>query len=233
MLEHIRNQIIDGTLAPGASVPSERQIVVDWEVSRSTATKVLAALRADGLVESIQGVGTIVRAAALRPESPQDRFARARRTGKIYGPDEYAKITEASLAAASAYLADVFGIDEGRDLIRRVRVTYRGDSPISLSTSWFDASHAETAPALLTTERIKGGTAAYLEQTANLVIARGRDDKSARTATTEDSEALGVPIGSPVLAGRNTVWTEDGVVIEYGESVRPANHWASTSWLLD
>src|SRR6266508_4044003 len=42
---HIRDRIIRGELAPGDPVPSERQIVADWGVSRPTATRVLALCR--------------------------------------------------------------------------------------------------------------------------------------------------------------------------------------------
>jgi DNA-binding transcriptional MocR family regulator len=45
-------------------VPSERDIVEHYGVSRATATKVLAILRADGLVESRPGSGTVVRSSA-------------------------------------------------------------------------------------------------------------------------------------------------------------------------
>ena len=41
--------------------PSTRQIVRDWGVAMATATKVIAALRADGLVDPVPGRGTIVR----------------------------------------------------------------------------------------------------------------------------------------------------------------------------
>lgn len=58
---HLRERIQTGDLRPGDRVPSEREIVEEWGVSRATATKVLATLRADGLVESRPGSGTTVR----------------------------------------------------------------------------------------------------------------------------------------------------------------------------
>jgi DNA-binding transcriptional MocR family regulator len=45
-------------------VPSERDIVGNYGVSRAAATKVLATLRADGLVESRPGSGTVVKSSA-------------------------------------------------------------------------------------------------------------------------------------------------------------------------
>ncbi len=61
---HLRNRIARGDLRPGDRVPSEREIVEQWGVSRATATKVLATLKAEGLVESRPGSHTTVRSAA-------------------------------------------------------------------------------------------------------------------------------------------------------------------------
>jgi len=56
----LRAQIERGELAPGERVPSAREITRRWGVAIATATRVLAALRDDGLVRAIPGVGTVV-----------------------------------------------------------------------------------------------------------------------------------------------------------------------------
>jgi DNA-binding transcriptional regulator YhcF (GntR family) len=59
--EEIGDDIRSGRLAEGQPAPSTRRIVRDWNVAMATATKVIGALRAAGLVETIPGSGTIVR----------------------------------------------------------------------------------------------------------------------------------------------------------------------------
>jgi DNA-binding GntR family transcriptional regulator len=61
---HLREQITSGELKAGERVPSEREIVEQRGVSRATATKALASLKADGLVESRPGSRTTVRSTA-------------------------------------------------------------------------------------------------------------------------------------------------------------------------
>ncbi|MEU6012782.1 TetR/AcrR family transcriptional regulator C-terminal domain-containing protein [Streptomyces sp. NPDC047515] len=56
----IRRRIISGELAPGDRVPSTRAIVREWDVAMATATKALSALRHEGLVRAVPGVGTVV-----------------------------------------------------------------------------------------------------------------------------------------------------------------------------
>ncbi|UNZ18673.1 TetR/AcrR family transcriptional regulator C-terminal domain-containing protein [Streptomyces sp. 891-h] len=63
----LRRRIADGELAPGDRVPSTRQIAREWNVALATATKVLATLRQDGLVEARPRVGTVVAPRRQRP----------------------------------------------------------------------------------------------------------------------------------------------------------------------
>jgi DNA-binding transcriptional regulator YhcF (GntR family) len=56
----LRRRILDGELSPGDRVPSTRAVVREWGVAMATATKALAALRRDGLVRAVPGIGTVV-----------------------------------------------------------------------------------------------------------------------------------------------------------------------------
>ena len=57
----IRARIAEGELGSGDRVPSTREITREWGVAMATATKALSALRQEGLVEAVRGVGTVVR----------------------------------------------------------------------------------------------------------------------------------------------------------------------------
>jgi DNA-binding transcriptional regulator YhcF (GntR family) len=66
----LRARISDGELAPGDRVPSTRELTQQWGVAMATATKALTALRQEGLVRSVRGVGTVV-AEQSRPARPR------------------------------------------------------------------------------------------------------------------------------------------------------------------
>jgi DNA-binding transcriptional regulator YhcF (GntR family) len=53
-------RITSGELAPGTRIPSTRQLMAEHGIAMATATKVLATLRKEGLVEAVRGVGTVV-----------------------------------------------------------------------------------------------------------------------------------------------------------------------------
>jgi DNA-binding transcriptional regulator YhcF (GntR family) len=60
IVAELRERIESGVLAPGDRVPSTREITKDWGVAMATATKALTALRQEGLVRAVPGVGTVV-----------------------------------------------------------------------------------------------------------------------------------------------------------------------------
>jgi DNA-binding transcriptional MocR family regulator len=56
-VQQLTAQIISGKLAPGARLPTEQEMISAMGVSRTVIREAVAALRAEGLVETRQGVG--------------------------------------------------------------------------------------------------------------------------------------------------------------------------------
>jgi DNA-binding GntR family transcriptional regulator len=146
---YLRTQILQGELKPGDEIPSERQLVEGWQVSRPTATRALSALRVEGLVEARQGSGTFVRAQPKLYRRARDRYAQGRATVGMHAPGEQPRITSAGLEAAPEHVAAGLGIDPELPAIRRQRVVFDGDIPVEMSTSWFTQDLAASAPRLL------------------------------------------------------------------------------------
>ena len=57
---HIRSQVADGAVRPGARLPSERALAAEFGVSLPTVNKAMSNLEADGLVRRSPGSGTFV-----------------------------------------------------------------------------------------------------------------------------------------------------------------------------
>jgi DNA-binding GntR family transcriptional regulator len=221
VITHIRDRIDSGELRPGDLIPSDRNIAQEWGISRATAQKVITALKAQGLVEAVQGSGTRVRAVEEHlHRSGRDRAHSVRRTGRIYTPGEYARITAADVVSAPADVAEVLGIEAGAPAIRRVRITFNADDrPISASTSWYDGALADIAPRLLVAERIVEGSWAYLEEQTGRTAVYGQDRITARLATQEEAEILDIELPAAIKVGRTILRDEDSVAVEYGISI--------------
>jgi DNA-binding transcriptional regulator YhcF (GntR family) len=103
----IRDRITRGDLRPGDRVPSTRQITQKWGVAMATATKVIAVLRDEGIVEARPGAGTVVRSAAPVNQPPSAKAA-----------PRVAELTRDRIVRAAITVADAEGL--GSVSMRRV-----------------------------------------------------------------------------------------------------------------
>ncbi|GGL02558.1 TetR/AcrR family transcriptional regulator C-terminal domain-containing protein [Nocardia jinanensis] len=127
----IRTRIETGDLRPGDRVPSIRQIAQRWGVAVATATKVTAALRAEGLVEAKVGSGTVVRGPGGRggPADPLSTNLSATRTSRRPGPTADRGSHRERLLPAAIAIADSEGLDA---VSMRRLATELGAGPMSL-----------------------------------------------------------------------------------------------------
>jgi DNA-binding GntR family transcriptional regulator len=233
VVNKIRDDVLSGRLAEGDAVPSARKIASEWGIAIATATKALNTLRAEGLVRGVPGVGTVVATRSNLAHSALARSTAVRRTGRIYPPNHYARITSVEFETASEQVALALGIDIGAGVISRRRTTYdENDAPLSVSISWFDGTLAGKCPALLHPERIVQGTSKYIEERTGRTIVSGRDQLAAGAATAEQAISLQIEIGSPVLLGRNRWLDNEGHTVEFGESASPSWKWASYEYSI-
>ncbi|GES26301.1 hypothetical protein Aple_092000 [Acrocarpospora pleiomorpha] len=72
----LREQISSGELPAGSLVPSEKELVREFDISRDTARRVLKELRADDTIYNLPGHGTFVgpRDAPRQIRQPDSRY---------------------------------------------------------------------------------------------------------------------------------------------------------------
>ena len=66
VIDRLSAEIVGGKLGPGARLPTEQEMIAALGVSRTVVREAVAALRADGLVMTRQGVGAFVAADVQR-----------------------------------------------------------------------------------------------------------------------------------------------------------------------
>lgn len=79
VLAHFRERILDGSLPPGARLPTELELAKQYAISRGTVRQAMGALVSEGLLDRVQGRGTFVR------QAPPDRAAPAQPAEKRIG----------------------------------------------------------------------------------------------------------------------------------------------------
>jgi DNA-binding GntR family transcriptional regulator len=222
----LKQKIVSGELKHGDKLPSVRDLATEYGISTATAQKVHRTLKAEGLAEAKQGAATTVTTRRTLHRTAADRLEAALTTGRIYTDGEYAVITAAGLAEPPEWVADLLDVEAGGQALRRQRVTHSADNqPVSASTSWFSGELADSVPALLTRERIIGGTPSAIEAATGRRAVASEEATTAAAASEEQAEALRVAPGDPVSLSRNVYVDAQGDVVEVGESVAPAGHW--------
>jgi DNA-binding GntR family transcriptional regulator len=224
----LRGKIVRGELAAGQALPSERELTERWKISRATIVKALDVLRQEGLIETRQGIGSIVRERIPLARTAGERYATSVATGNIYTAGEHAEIRSAELVAAPDDVATGLGIEAGRPVVRRERITFEGETPTATSTSWFTAEVGEAAPRLLLKERVREGTTRYVELQTGRRPHTGRDWWTARLATDAELEALRIEGPAAVSETRHVAYDAEGVVLAYEVGVAPAGRWSRT-----
>ncbi|MEU2106828.1 MULTISPECIES: GntR family transcriptional regulator [unclassified Nocardia] len=214
--EHLRDLIERGELAPGAEVPSERELAARWQVARPTAAKALNALRQRGIVTSRRGSGTYVaeRSALMRESAPR------------YGPapeSESVTVLRAEMLEGSRYVTESLGLPASSAVFTLETVCANDSRNNRLMTCWYPGELAEGAlgsgPA-----SDSGGVARYLADAIGRAAVVVRESVGARLATDDERRRLALPDPAAVLVVRRTVLDGRGVALEYRESVHPPGH---------
>lgn len=128
---HLRDEILQGRLAPLAQLPSEAELIARFEVSRITVRHALAALHAEGLITKVQGKGSFVAPPRLSP--PQDRLRGLSESLGESGHEVQARLVGSSEAAAPAALARRLGLAAGTPVAELLSLRYVDRQPLSLN----------------------------------------------------------------------------------------------------
>jgi len=121
LFEQLAEQIKAGRLAPGARLPTEQELTRAARVSRTVVREAVAALRAEGLVVTRQGVGAFVSAEPQRAPFRIDpeRMQSLEDILKVMELRLGVEIESAGLAAERASRAQVRAIAAALDAIDR------------------------------------------------------------------------------------------------------------------
>ncbi|MEV4613152.1 GntR family transcriptional regulator [Kitasatospora sp. NPDC049258] len=218
--DHYRQRILSGELEPGTKLPSNKEICGQWNVAVAAVSRALQHLQVEGYLRTSPR-GTYVADDPRVTASSRDRLARVQKRKSNLMDGETSRVTAAELVHPPLYVADLFDLEHGEQLVRREYVAGRGKTRTMFAVAWYPAHFAALCPDLLNTSpgRNDGITARVLEATGR-VITSARDDMHARDASVREAAALGISPGSSILALVHR-WADDQGIIEYVEQCLP------------
>lgn len=214
---HFRRQIRDGTLRPGDTMPSFRQVSEQFGVAHTTVNRAYRVLKMEGLTLPKPGVGTVVAAPASNNIGARVSLHAA--TGSALDGDESSRILEVGTVGADALVAPRLDVPPGTPVHVRRRLVSRGGMPVHLSSSYYPAYVIAVTPELQ--QPVSTGASRELAA-SRLGLAQDQvlEEVTSRLATTSEKEALGLTAGEIVVTQVvRTVTLEDGRVVEVAVKV--------------
>lgn len=230
----LRTEILSGRRAPGSRMPSENELAAQYRTSRPTVRRAIALLSADGLLVAQQGRGTFVRPAPhVRILVTGTSFRRHRALGLPgfnaqaleQGQRPEQVITEVATVRALPEVALRLDIDEGAPVVVRRRRFLLEGQPVALCDSYYPAPLVSGTP-IEQNAKIRGGAYAVIEDPEGPIrrrIARSVDELVARMPAPEETQALRLGPGTPVIRILRTVYDDADRPVEVQDSVVAAD----------
>jgi GntR family transcriptional regulator len=213
--DRLRDQIDVGTLQPGDRLPSEPDLVKQFDASRNTVRLALAALTNQGLVVTRQGLGTFVTEPASPFTALLSRIATQPSVQSTSTFPEVGNVAEEPEASrqvvekspASASVAEKLEIQPGDLVVVRRRSAAIGEVLWMMMASYFPMDIAADTP-LEQAGEITVGSIKLLED-LGYPQAGFIDEIGARMPNAREFSFFGLSTGTPVVVVNRTAYTQE------------------------
>jgi GntR family transcriptional regulator len=182
-------------LGPDAAIPSERELMATYDVSRATVRKAIESLIADGLLHRIHGKGTFVATPRLESRLHLASFSQDMRRR---GLSPSTRLLQIELDEPPADVARALDLGTDRAAWRIDRVRLADDRPIALEKGWYPR-----APLPDLDRRDLGGSLYELFAGAyGLPIDSAEQTLWGEVADATTARRLDAPVNTPLLVFR-------------------------------
>lgn len=236
----LREKISAGHYPAGERLPSERELVESYGVSRPTIREAVNVLRTEGIVTAEHGRGVFV-----RPPSAIHRLSRSRLSRAARERDQGAFLADAAARGftpsssvkvrfeeADQRVADYLGIEPGSDITVRDRVMRADGLVVQLAVSRLPRAFTRDT-AIEQVDTGPGGTYARLEE-AGHPLGSFVEHVGARMPTPDETSALQLIGGTPVVTITRVAYQGDGTPLEVNDMVLPADKYeVSYEWAAE
>lgn len=226
----IGDQIDAGTIAVGDLLPTEIELTRRHGVSRHTVREALAELRARGLIESKQGVGSIVVRRGANSAYTESYSSIEELTRFAKGTPINARSVE-DLIADDALARQLRG-GVGQSYVRLTGLRFdREDAgpPVGHVEVYIDGTYGGISDSLW---KLSASVAETIEQLYGIAIARIEQEIEVELLTPEQAALLKVDAGTPALVIRRWYSADNGRIFEVAFSRYPIGRFAYRNVLM-
>lgn len=205
--QQLRDLIVQ-LAVPGQAIPSERELMVTYGVSRGTVRKAIEVLVGQGLLQRTLGKGTFAVQPRLETRLHLASFSQDMRQRGLIPSTRLLGVTR---QCPDPRVAEALGLAEDDQAWRIQRVRLANDQPIAAEDGWYPAS---LLPDLDRHDLVGGSLYQILGEHYGLWVDGAEQTLWGETADAAMSRQLSAPLHTPLLVFRR-VSTASGRPIEY------------------
>jgi GntR family transcriptional regulator len=194
-------------LGPDAAIPSERELMLAYDVSRATVRRAIESLIADGLLHRIHGKGTFVRTPRLRSRLHLASFSQDMRRR---GLTPSTRLLSVALDEPPAEVARALDLGADGTAWRLDRVRLADGEPIALENGWYPRSRLPG----LDRHDLSGSLYDLFADVFDLPIDAAEQTLWGEAADASIARRLDAPVNTPLLVFRR-VSSSGGRPLEY------------------
>jgi len=135
LLQILEEKILNGTWKPGDTIPTENEIMQQYEISRSTVRQAILALVNKGYLKREKKKGTIVKSSAGRLHFVGSLISFTDEMRKK-GLSHYSRILEQRVFPSDALVADKLNLNIGDNVYFLKRVRYVSEHPFLIDVHY-------------------------------------------------------------------------------------------------
>ncbi len=218
----LRQHIEEGVLEPGVAIPSEPNLVKQYNVSRTTVRQALNMLASQNFIVKVQGKGTYVRQPSVQQDLISLQTINEVLTSAGLSPEVQVLSVESQIGIDPKIRKQLHITEDDKVLcVKRLHLVDK--QPIAYAVIYLSSKFEwRFSVEDLTHQSIYS----WLESQSDVVVDRGQQVIQAVAASEDVAEALDVNTGIPVLYVENTSMTQSGDPIDFTQFYFPSDRYA-------
>lgn len=213
----IENQIIKNVFQLGDLLPSESELIKEFQVSRTTVRLAMDLLTNAGLIKREQGKGTSV-IPRMKTNLPYLKGFTEEAISEGLTPS--IQLLTKKIEPCPVEVSEALSIPANTRILKVIRLRLINSKPAGVTKSWFNSIEF---PELLNKDFNALSIYSIIEDQLGLIIHSAKDNISADLANADVATLLNINVGDPVLHWKRTTLindkNEDKRAIEYVEAL--------------
>jgi GntR family transcriptional regulator len=223
----LRSNVIRGVYGEGV-LPSEAELMAIYEAPRAAVREALAMLKSEGLVDRVQGVGTVRITSTLATVIDEAHGTHPPRSGSVLDSRTRPRILDSSIVPMPDAAATRLNVETGSKSLRLEYVSLFDGEPISLATNYLAFPEAEAV------QKTPFRTDWYaLLGDAGLSVGHSEFAIGCINADERVAPLLDIEVGRAVMLLEQVIWDDAGrpfnfaVIYSRGDRTQIISHMAN------